>query len=172
MGDKITLLPPADTSPHPEVLSGFDLILDARRGVGKAKTAETDPMLAFAEASFLIEELNGYAGVRRDQTTEFKDGDKTVKSTVGERVARLPEQINRQFKRAEEMADGADFIGGVLPSGSLTFAAGETGKTISLPVSGDTAVEPDANAPFAVKLAGMEPPAFPDRVSKVSAIVV
>ncbi len=110
MGDKITLLPPADTSPHPEVLSGFDLLLDARRGVGKAKTAETDPMLAFAEASFLIEELNGYAGVRRDQTTEFKDGDKTVKSTVGERVARLPEQINRQFKRAEDMADGADFM--------------------------------------------------------------
>ncbi|WP_313539769.1 hypothetical protein [Sphingomonas sp.] len=38
-------------------------------------------------------------------------------------------------------ADAADF-GGTLPSGSGTFAAGETSKTITVLVSGDTAVEP------------------------------
>ncbi len=39
-------------------------------------------------------------------------------------------------------ADAADF-GGTLPSGQVSFAAGETSKTITIQVSGDTAVEPD-----------------------------
>jgi hypothetical protein len=39
-------------------------------------------------------------------------------------------------------ADAADF-GGALPSGQISFAAGETSKTITVDVSGDTAVEPD-----------------------------
>ena len=39
-------------------------------------------------------------------------------------------------------ADAADF-GGTFPSGSGTFAAGETSKTITVLVTGDTAVEPD-----------------------------
>ncbi|WP_346288025.1 Calx-beta domain-containing protein [Zoogloea sp.] len=38
--------------------------------------------------------------------------------------------------------DPADF-GGVLPSGTLDFAPGETSKTISLPLAGDRLVEPD-----------------------------
>ena len=37
-------------------------------------------------------------------------------------------------------ADAADF-GGTLPSGNVTFAANETSKVISVPVSGDTTVE-------------------------------
>ena len=43
----------------------------------------------------------------------------------------------------EHAADGADFVGGVLPSGTVTFAAGETSQTITLPVQGDTVVEFD-----------------------------
>ncbi|AWJ92904.1 hypothetical protein Sp245p_24010 (plasmid) [Azospirillum baldaniorum] len=39
-------------------------------------------------------------------------------------------------------ADAADF-GGALPSGFITFAAGETSRTITVNVTGDTAVEPD-----------------------------
>src|SRR3954447_13093689 len=39
-------------------------------------------------------------------------------------------------------ANAADF-GGTLPSGTVSFAAGETSKTITLKVSGDTTVEPD-----------------------------
>lgn len=38
-------------------------------------------------------------------------------------------------------ADAADFVGGVLPTGILTFAAGETSRTITVQVAGDTAVE-------------------------------
>jgi hypothetical protein len=40
-------------------------------------------------------------------------------------------------------ANAADFAGGVLPSGVLTFAAGETSKTILVVGSNDTTVEPD-----------------------------
>ncbi len=40
-------------------------------------------------------------------------------------------------------ANGADFLGGALPSGSVTFAAGETSKTITLDVAGDLLAEPD-----------------------------
>src|SRR5262249_60795684 len=37
-------------------------------------------------------------------------------------------------------ADAADFVGGVLPSGTLNFAVGEASKTITVNVAGDTAV--------------------------------
>jgi len=40
-------------------------------------------------------------------------------------------------------ATAADFQGGVLPSGTVNFAAGETSKTITVSVVGDTTNEPD-----------------------------
>lgn len=40
-------------------------------------------------------------------------------------------------------ADASDFIGSVLPGGVVAFAAGETSKTISVEVSGDTDSESD-----------------------------
>ncbi|TWT49574.1 Calx-beta domain protein [Rubripirellula amarantea] len=40
-------------------------------------------------------------------------------------------------------ADADDFEGGVLPSGTITFAAGETTQTITVNVTGDTTIEPD-----------------------------
>lgn len=47
-------------------------------------------------------------------------------------------------------AMAGDFVGGVLPSGVVRFAAGETTKTISVAVSGDTVVE--ANEAFTLVL--------------------
>ncbi|MFM6873150.1 MAG: hypothetical protein ACKPKQ_24655, partial [Dolichospermum sp.] len=40
-------------------------------------------------------------------------------------------------------ADANDFVGGVLPSGTVSFAAGETSKVITVDVQGDTTVEPN-----------------------------
>ncbi|MFM6745841.1 MAG: Calx-beta domain-containing protein, partial [Dolichospermum sp.] len=47
-------------------------------------------------------------------------------------------------------ADANDFVGGVLPSGTVSFAAGETSKVITVDVQGDTTVEP--NEDFTVTL--------------------
>jgi hypothetical protein len=51
-------------------------------------------------------------------------------------------------------ADAADF-GGTFPSGSGTFAAGETSKTISVLVAGDTAFEPDDTFTLTVVATGL-----------------
>lgn len=48
-------------------------------------------------------------------------------------------------------ATASDFAAGVLPSGSLTFAAGETAKLVTIPIKGDTATE--LNESFTVTLA-------------------
>ncbi|HZX82003.1 MAG TPA: hypothetical protein VFF19_00465, partial [Reyranella sp.] len=42
-------------------------------------------------------------------------------------------------------AAAADFAGGVLPTGTVSFAAGETSKTITVNVAGDSTVEPGEN---------------------------
>lgn len=48
------------------------------------------------------------------------------------------------------VADAADFIGGVLPSGTVSFAAGETSKTITVLVATDNLIETDET--FSVQL--------------------
>ncbi|MFN6185199.1 MAG: ELWxxDGT repeat protein [Microcystis sp.] len=42
-------------------------------------------------------------------------------------------------------ANAADFVGGVLPSGTVSFAPGETSKVITVNVLGDTTFEPNEN---------------------------
>ncbi|WP_149979810.1 ELWxxDGT repeat protein, partial [Microcystis aeruginosa] len=42
-------------------------------------------------------------------------------------------------------ANATDFVGGLLPSGTVSFAAGETSKVITVDVQGDTTVEPNEN---------------------------
>ncbi|MBE8994497.1 ELWxxDGT repeat protein [Microcystis aeruginosa] len=42
-------------------------------------------------------------------------------------------------------ANATDFVGGVLPSGTLSFAVGETSQVITVDVQGDTTVEPNEN---------------------------
>ncbi|HMV63452.1 MAG TPA: Calx-beta domain-containing protein [Zoogloea sp.] len=49
-------------------------------------------------------------------------------------------------------ADATDFTGGVLPSGTVSFAAGETSKTLTVNVAGDNLIESDET--FAVTLSG------------------
>jgi hypothetical protein len=49
-------------------------------------------------------------------------------------------------------ADGADFAGGALPSGVVTFGVGETTRTLTVDVQGDSVVE--SNDGFVVTLSG------------------
>jgi hypothetical protein len=51
--------------------------------------------------------------------------------------------------------NASDFVGGILPSGTVSFASGETTKTITLEVLGDTQYEPDES--FVVVLTNPTP---------------
>jgi hypothetical protein len=42
-------------------------------------------------------------------------------------------------------ASATDFVGGAFPSGTASFAVGQSSANISVPVQGDTSVEPDEN---------------------------
>ncbi|HNH36477.1 MAG TPA: Calx-beta domain-containing protein, partial [Rhodocyclaceae bacterium] len=50
--------------------------------------------------------------------------------------------------------DGTDFVGGVLPSGTVSFASGQVSANITIKVAGDAV--PEADDPFAVTLAGAD----------------
>jgi len=54
-------------------------------------------------------------------------------------------------------AGDTDFLGAVLPTGTLTFASGETSKVITVSVAGDTTVEADEG--FTIALSGASSPA-------------
>ena len=65
--------------------------------------------------------------------------------------------------------DATDFANGVLPSGTVSFAAGETSKIISIEVAGDTVVE--ANEAFAVGLSSPSAGVILDTASATGTIV-
>jgi hypothetical protein len=56
-----------------------------------------------------------------------------------------------QWAVSSTQATGNDFIGGALPSGTVSFAAGDTSKTITVEVNGDSSIETDES--FTVTLA-------------------
>jgi Ca2+-binding RTX toxin-like protein len=90
--------------------------------------------LSFAPATTLITEGNG--GASRAVFTVLRGGD-----TSGAAEARWA---------VSGQANASDFVGGVLPSGIITFAPGESSKTIEIDVAGDTLVE--NNESFTVAL--------------------
>ncbi|MEK7687944.1 MAG: Calx-beta domain-containing protein, partial [Pseudomonadota bacterium] len=59
------------------------------------------------------------------------------------RTGDLSSAASAQWTVGGEQVDGADFAGGELPSGVVSFAAGESSKVITVDVAGDTAVESD-----------------------------
>lgn len=52
-------------------------------------------------------------------------------------------------------ANAADFTGGVLASGTISFAAGETVKIVPISIAGDTSIEPDET--FTVTISNPSP---------------
>ncbi len=74
----------------------------------------------------------GHSGNTPFTFTVARDGDTTVAATVNYAIS----------GSGANQADAADF-GGTLPSGTVTFAAGETSKIITIHVTGDTVVESD-----------------------------
>jgi beta-glucanase (GH16 family) len=101
----------------------------------------TDPQISFASSTVALAE--GNSGLTAFSFTVNRTGATTGSSTVNWSVG----------GSGANAANGADFQGGALPSGVLTFAAGETSKTITVQVVGDTTVEPSET--FTVTLSGV-----------------
>lgn len=79
------------------------------------------------------EGLEGTGGTSTRTFTVTRSGRTTGSASVNYRVETV----------SGNSASASDFAEGVLPSGVLTFADGETSKQISIGVAGDTAIESD-----------------------------
>jgi uncharacterized protein (TIGR02145 family) len=90
-----------------------------------------DPYLIIAAASTNKDE--GDSGVNEFTYTVTREGYTSLVSTVDWAVT----------GSGNNAANLSDFIGNSLPSGTLTFNKGDKTKTITVSVSGDTALEPD-----------------------------
>jgi Ca2+-binding RTX toxin-like protein len=85
--------------------------------------------------------FEGQAGGSTPMTFNVqRNGDVTVEASVNWAVSNF------------SIANGADFVGGVLPTGVLVFAPGETLKTITLNIAADSTIEP--NETVNLQLAG------------------
>ncbi len=85
--------------------------------------------------------LEGASALTAFTFTVTRSGDITASSTANWAVT----------GSSANPASAADFAGGVMPTGTVTFAAGETSKLISVDVAGDASFEP--NEGFTVTLA-------------------
>jgi hypothetical protein len=105
---------------------------------GFAAFTVTLPSLSIAALD--ADKLEGNSGTTPFTFQVTRSGDTSIASSVAWAV--IGSGINP--------ANALDFAGDVLPSGTLTFAAGETTKTITVQVVGDTLFGPDET--FAVTL--------------------
>ncbi|WP_170295742.1 Ig-like domain-containing protein [Azospirillum brasilense] len=116
-------------------------VSDGTNLVGRAVTISLTPVqwLSLAPSSLSIAE--GNSGLANLTYTITRRGDTSGATTVKWQVDTTG--------LTGSLADAADF-GGTLPSGTVAFAAGETSKTITVPVSGDRQIE--GNEQFRVLL--------------------
>lgn len=103
------------------------------------------PRLSIAAGN--AEKSEGDGGTTAFTFTVTREGDTGEVTTVDYAVA----------GSGDDPADGADFEGGAPPAGTLSFAAGETTRTLTVEIAGDTEVEPDEG--FTVTLANPSGPA-------------
>ncbi|MCI0756168.1 DUF4214 domain-containing protein [Teichococcus vastitatis] len=92
-------------------------------------------------AALLADRAEGQAGGTPFSFTVTRTGELSGSHSVGWSVA----------GSGTHPATAADFANGILPSGTVSFAAGETSKTITVTVAGDAIVEADEG--FTVTLA-------------------
>jgi hypothetical protein len=108
-------------------------------GVIRNDDFPTLPVVVIAAAS--AEKVEGTGGGTTPFTfTVTRSGDLTIASSVAWAVT----------GSGANPANATDFAGSVLPSGTVSFAAGESSKTITVNVAADSAVE--ANEGFSVTL--------------------
>lgn len=128
-----------------EAAESFNLNFTNPVGLSLARTSAvgtiTDASASTVQIAVATPELSeGNSGPRSFSFVVTRDGDVSAAQSVKWAVAGT----------GTNKAAAADFVGGVLPSGTISFAANETAKTITVQVLGDTTVE--SNEKFAVTL--------------------
>ncbi len=105
-----------------------------------AGTAEPTGTANLRIAALSAAKSEGNSGLTDFTFKVFRDGDLTMASTARWAVTGY----------GANAASAADFQGGLLPSGTVSFAPGETSKVVTVKVAGDTVAE--TNEAFAVRL--------------------
>jgi Peptidase M10 serralysin C terminal len=118
-------------------LQGRTSLLAATDLIGESGTF-TLPTLSIAATS--ASKVEGTGGATAFTFTVTRSGDTSASSTVQWSVVGAGTNV----------ASAADFAGGVLPSASLNFLAGETSKLVTVSVVADSA--PEANEGFTISL--------------------
>ena len=140
----ITVLVAGDSTVEPD--EGFTVTLDNATGatIATATAAGTiqndDASLSIAAAAAV--QAEGHAGSTAFTFTVTRSGSTAQASTANWGVTGA----------GGSPALAADFAGGVLPSGTVSFAVGQTSQTITVPVAGDSVVE--ADEAFLISLGG------------------
>jgi hypothetical protein len=141
----VTIDPTSDTTVEPDEAVVLTVTSGTGYAVGSPAAATgtiTNDDTALAITALDATKPEGNAGSTAFTFTVTRTGLTTGSTTVNYAVT----------GSGTSPANAADFVGGVLPSGSVTFAANETSKTIPISVNGDTTVEPDEG--FTVTLSG------------------
>jgi hypothetical protein len=105
----------------------------AGSGTASGTIRNDDQAAVFTIAASDADKIEGNGGPSPFTFTISRSGDINLDSTVNYSVA----------GSGGNAATAADFAGGSLPSGSVSFVYGETSKSITLDVAGDLMAEPD-----------------------------
>ena len=118
----------------PPALSGFefDIVRDAVDG-----NEEVSLIVNAAPAPTV-----GFVGVQETAIEGDPGDDQRITFTV-ERSGGTTETLTLDFAVSGVTADGGDFEGGVLPSGQVLFAAGQSQATVEIAIAEDVVVEVD-----------------------------
>ena len=132
----ITVLVAGDSTVEP--YEGFTVLLSNASSGTTISTATATGIIQNDDASLAITATDAVK-------SEGNTGSTTYTFTVT-RSGYVPQASTANWAVAgsgTNQAVASDFVGGVLPMGTVSFAAGETSKTITVLVAGDSAVESD-----------------------------
>ncbi|WP_299199344.1 Calx-beta domain-containing protein [uncultured Amphritea sp.] len=118
---------------------GDNLNLDATASSASAVVQDDDALISIAATQ-----------VRVDEGQEGEVTDVIFKVT---RTSAL-EATTVDWRATGGDVDASDFVGGTLPSGSLSFAAGETEQFVTVQISGDRTLEYDETVTVVLENAG------------------
>lgn len=96
-----------------------------------------------ADATILNDDVAVSIAATDARHTEGHDGAETEYTFTVTRSGNLSLSTAVDWAVDGGAANAVDFLGGILPSGSLNFSANEVSKTITVTVLGDRTVEPD-----------------------------